>query len=160
MRVDRHLDGLADDDAAQVGLGDEDLDPQVIGQEHAHDRLAGRDEVALAHRDDVDEGLARARDDGLGEVDLDLAEPGAGLLGLGLHHGDVLGPRAGLEEVEVGAGLVEQRRGLGDFLGPVPPHDEVVVRPHARRPARARSKSARAMSTWDWVVLLRRNSAS
>ena len=59
--VDGDAGGLADVDAAEVGFGDVDLDPELRGFEHGEDDLVGGDEVAGADADGFDEWRRRGR---------------------------------------------------------------------------------------------------
>src|SRR5262249_27519464 len=57
VTIDADLDPLTQTDAAEVGLRHVDFHPQVVGAEHAHDDLVGRDHVALADAQHFDDGL-------------------------------------------------------------------------------------------------------
>ena len=84
---------------------------------------------------DVDEGARGGLDHRLLELCVQLLDLGAGDVPPRPDHRDVLGARAGLEQVVVRPGLVQQGLGLGLLLGPAAPDHHVALGPRGVGPA-------------------------
>ena len=73
--VHRYLRSLAEVDAAQVGFGDVDLDPELRGFEEGEDDLVGGDEVAGADADGFDGGVGGGDEVGFARLASSSATP-------------------------------------------------------------------------------------
>jgi hypothetical protein len=119
--VDRDLGGLTDLQPAEVGLGDVDLDPELVGLEHGHHDLVGGYEIAGTNADGFDDGIGRCDEIGLFEASIELLDVGQRLDEAAFSGVDVLTAIAAMHELCGGERfLIAVSSGVGCLRGRVP----------------------------------------